>query len=133
VLIFGHHRASLIEIAKRLKVAPVVGGTSDKTVKKAVADFQSGKAKYLVAGIGVLGTGFDGLQHAASVVAFAEPAWVPGEMDQAVGRLRRIGACGAVVRVYYLTAAQSSDAYIYNTLAQKSEVISEVLGASVRV
>ena len=133
VLIFGHHRASLLGIAKKLNVPAVVGGTPDKTVAGAVESFQSGASQFLVAGIGVLGTGFDGLQHAANIVAFAEPAWVPGEMDQAVGRLRRIGSQSDVVRVYYLTAAGSSDAYIYNTLAQKSEVISEVLGASVRI
>jgi len=50
------------------------------------------------------GTGINGLQQHSSTAIFAEPDWVPGETEQRIDRLDRMGAESELVTAYQMYA-----------------------------
>merc|ERR1712039_478792 len=62
---------------------------------------------------------------AASMVIFAELDWTPGILEQAEDRAHRIGQ-EASVNIHYLLARGTIDDIIWQSIAQKVSVISEL-------
>ena len=74
-----------------------------------------------------MGTGVDGLQTVCSHAVFAEIDWRPGENQQCVDRLWRIGQTGRGVLAQFLVAPGSISAYIVKTVVKKARVIDATL------
>jgi len=78
----------------------------------------------LVSSLKAGGVGWTGT--AASNVAFVEPGWTPGEMDQAIDRAHRIGQRDSVTG-YELVAKDTIEGDIYDLIAQKRAVVEAAL------
>lgn len=84
------------------------------------------KIRLIIGNVEAMGTGVDGLQNAASNVAFIELPWVPAQVDQAADRLHRIGQKGTV-DVYYLIAAGTIEERMAEVIDSKRVVLATVL------
>tara|TARA_B100000745_G_scaffold291970_2_gene232373 strand:- start:318 stop:2051 length:1734 start_codon:yes stop_codon:yes gene_type:complete len=67
------------------------------------------------------------LQRASSFIFFDSP-WSPGDYDQLLGRMIRIGSIHEAVLAIHLTCKGTIDDHILVKLRQKKKVISQVLG-----
>lgn len=72
--------------------------------------------------------GIDGLQDVASQCVFAEPDWVPGNNEQCLDRLHRMGQAGSVL-AQFLVAKDSLAEYILSRAIDKAHVTHQVLDA----
>ncbi len=76
------------------------------------------------------GTGMNGLHLRTTECVFVECAWTPATLDQAEGRIRRMGGKVAEHAVaHYLAAADCLDMHIVETVNDKREVIWQALDA----
>lgn len=95
VLLFGWHIDVLDILQERLNkfgVLRIDGRVSTNNKQKMVDQFSADPTiRVLVGNAQAMGTGTDGLQHAASHAVFAEADWVPGVNQQCVDRLDRMG------------------------------------------
>lgn len=102
LVLFGHHRAGLRDIAPALAaVAPLLIDGDVPTGKRAgiVRDFRTiEKHRVLLANYDAAGTGLDGLQHIAHHFCAAEWPWTPGKLRQAISRLDRQGQKSTVMQ-----------------------------------
>jgi SWI/SNF-related matrix-associated actin-dependent regulator of chromatin subfamily A-like protein 1 len=133
LVLFTHHHqisdALGIHLGEMLRTEiPVLDGRiSLKKRQEAVTAFVQGESPVIVAGIKAMGTGIDGLQHAASNCAFVEISWTPADHDQATARLHRQGQQNAV-SAYYLVAADTIEQDMAHLLDAKSTVVSAAMG-----
>lgn len=130
LVVFCHHQEVAEQIRDRLLyqnvIADVIHGARSKADRaSALAWFDRG-GQVLVATIGTMGTGVDGLQHRTDTCVVAELPWVPAELDQAIGRLHRIGQRGSVL-AQVLVAPDSMDDCIVDILLDKEHVAYTVL------
>ena len=92
VVVFAWHREVIDALAGRLNGVKHYGGMSDTQKTEAREQFTTDpECRVFVGNIKSSGTGLDGLQRVANNCVFAENSWTPGEMDQCIGRLKRIG------------------------------------------
>jgi hypothetical protein len=82
----------------------------------------------LFAQINVMGEGVDDLQHVCNNILFAELDWSAGGIDQAIGRLRRIGQTRPV-NVISLVAEGTLDEAINATYWNKKRVLNLLLNS----
>ena len=133
LLVFAHHQAVAEGICSCLVQAGVStvcihGGTNATARAGRMAAFADGRAQVLVATLGTMGTGVDGLQKRADTCLVAELPWVPAELDQAIGRLHRIGQTGSVL-ARILVASPSMDDHIIDILLEKESVTECILSS----
>ena len=130
MLIFAHHVGVLDILEKGLGqygFVRVDGRTGAVGKQKAVDEFQSDPTKRLFLGnLMATGTGTDGLQRAASHVVFVESSWVPGENQQGIDRLHRIGQREGVL-VEFLVAPGSISERVLASALKKGMVIHQAL------
>src|SRR5678815_123603 len=67
----------------------------------------------------------NGLHRRTNVCAFAEGEWSPADLDQAEGRIRRIGSVAGDAVAYYLLVADSLEEHIVSLINGKRENIRE--------
>lgn len=143
LLLFGHHHDAMdnlveqlnLRVAKlamnklycRLIPPPLDGRMGQRARDNHVAAFRTGEYPALAAGIGAMGEGYDGLQHAASHLAFLELGWNRAAHDQAEGRLDRNGQTKPV-NAYYLVAVDTIDEQMVRLLDAKNTVTSASYG-----
>lgn len=122
IVIYTDHVKSCEYIAERFGVTPIHAGTS--MIKRAAIakDFQDGRIKVIVATIGAFSTGVT-LTKSHNLV-FNDYSWVPGDMEQVIYRINRIGQERQCIihRVF----GSPQDNYIMKTLEQKIETIKKV-------
>lgn len=93
--------------------------------------FMRDPARRILAGnLQTMGTGVDGLQKVCSWAVFAEADWRPGENQQCVDRLWRIGQTGKGVMAQFMVAPGSISAYIIKTVVKKAHVVDAALDRS---
>ena len=80
----------------------------------------------LIGNILTLGTGTDGIQHAANHCLFAEPDWVPGNNHQAVSRLARMGQQSRVLADFFLVEDSMAERVLGSSL-RKMGVLQKTL------
>lgn len=137
VVVFAHHRDVISMLAGRMSTTGygcVVyqGGMSDAEKQAAVQRFVTDKnCRVFVGNIKAAGTGINGLQQVASSAVFAELSWTPGEIDQAIGRLRRHGQTAKTVNAYILHAPETLEAAMLGVLRSKRAVIGRVLDGDI--
>jgi SNF2 family DNA or RNA helicase len=132
LVLFAHHRAILSgpgglldEFRGELGAVLIDGDTPSAKRQGMVRDFKTGKGRLFLVNLIAGGTGLDGLQHAASDVAFLERPWTPAGLEQAASRLHRIGQ-GGTVHDSHLIGPGTVDDELLALLAVKAEVCSGV-------
>ena len=129
VAVFGHHVDVVKGIAgglNRFNPVVITGTTPGKARQDAVDKFMTDPACRVFSGNLIAGGTGITLTSACDVV-LAEPSWVPGENEQAVDRLHRIGQDKTVV-VHTLVVEGSLDAKILGRAADKRNNINQVIG-----
>ena len=138
LVLFAHHKAILRgtsvpcgpvglleEFREELGAVLIDGDTPSGKRQEMVRDFKTGKGRLFLVNLIAGGTGLDGLQHAASDVAFLERPWTPAGLEQAASRLHRIGQ-GGTVHEWHLLAPGTVDEELLALLAVKQEVCAGV-------
>jgi SWI/SNF-related matrix-associated actin-dependent regulator 1 of chromatin subfamily A len=126
LVVFAHHKAVVRGLADALRAeagARIIDGeTTGPRRQEAVRAFREDPAcRLLSISITAGGTGLDGLQHAASDVAFLEYPWTPASLDQASSRVHRMGQAGTV-HEWHLLARNTVDDDLAHLLDAKGKV-----------
>lgn len=127
LIVFAHHRDVNNELYGAFlgRAVRLIGGLSEHDRDNAVQRFQNDPTINLFVGsIDAAGLGLT--LTAASTVLFAEQAWTPGAMTQAIDRTHRIGQKNTVL-AQYLVFDGSLDAKMAQTLVEKGEIIEAAL------
>lgn len=130
VVIFAHHREVIMRLYDSLShYKPVVihGGIPQIARSEAIKLFQTKpECRVFIGQIQAAGVGLDGLQGSASNIIFVESSWVPTEIEQAVGRLDRMGQKNAVLAEFLVTEG-SIEENILSTAVEKLKVIEHLV------
>jgi SWI/SNF-related matrix-associated actin-dependent regulator of chromatin subfamily A-like protein 1 len=130
VVVFAHHREVLEALQKNLvafKPVLVYGGLTAEIKQTAIDSFvRDQDTRIFLAQTLASGVGINGLQGVCNVCIFVELDWSPGIMDQAIGRLRRIGQHDTVF-VYYLSVRDSMDTMMDELLTDKRVIIENIM------
>jgi SWI/SNF-related matrix-associated actin-dependent regulator 1 of chromatin subfamily A len=130
VVMFSYHRGVMDALNEALKdygVVEVRGGTSAHQSAKAVELFRfNPKVKIFSGQLDAAGFGIDGLQDAAFHVVFIEPSWTPGNNEQAVDRLHRLGQHANVI-AQFLVVEGSLDERILARVIDKTHTVHSAL------
>lgn len=129
VFVLAHHKTVIEAMAEELHASTLTGSTKMADRQPMVDAFASGHGSALVAQMNVGGLGLDGLQSACSVVVIVEPSWVPGDNDQGIDRLFRVGQ-DFPVRAYMLAAPGSIDERIVSRVVEKARTITGALDSA---
>ena len=137
MVVFVHHKAVGERIAQALIDAELgavefASGDDAAPERQAKVDrFADPKGpRCFVGTVDACGTGMNGLHRRTTTCCFVECEWTPAQLDQAEGRVRRMGGIGREFAIaYYLTASDCLDAHIIGTVNDKREVIWQALDA----
>jgi len=130
IVVFAHHR----DVQDRLHAAlacacpaKIRGGDSDSTRAAEVKRFQDDPScRVMVASIQAAGTGLDGLQQAASNVAFVEFPWNSATLYQAESRCHRLGTDADSVNSYWLYAEGTFDSDLIGLIKEKEQILDAI-------
>lgn len=125
LLVFGIHKEVVQSIAITYECKKIDGSTDSKYRLGIIRDFAENDERLLVGNIQSLGVGTDGLQDACSDMLITEFPDRPGDIDQIVGRLERIGQKNAI-NIYYSKAKDTIDEILYDSLELKRVVVDGV-------
>lgn len=128
VVLANHHEVmdGLIEaLAGPYGVQVHRGGMSTVAKDESVQSFVTGKARIFLLQLQTA-AGIDDLQYVSSYVVFAEPDWTPGNNEQCIDRLHRIGQHDNVV-AEFIVAEGSFDEKVLHSVIGKAQVTHEVL------
>jgi SWI/SNF-related matrix-associated actin-dependent regulator 1 of chromatin subfamily A len=88
-------------------------GAKDRIVREFITN---PRRDVLIGNILTLGTGTDEIQHIANHCLFAEPDWVPGNNDQCVKRLARVGQLSRVLADFFLVRGSMAEKVLATSL-----------------
>ena len=132
VVIFTWHRDVLTMLAEELDafgVTTLKGGMTAKGAHEAKERFvQNPNVRVFIGQIQACGVGINGLQEVCQTAVFAEASWTPGDNEQAVDRLARIGQTGAV-SAQFLVAPGGMDDKVLSASVGKAHDTHNVLDA----
>ncbi len=126
VIVFSDHRNPVIQLCELLKQyepVSIMGGVSLDERQKAVDAFQLGNARLLIATIGAASTGLT--LTASHICVFNDLPWVPAQLLQAEGRVRRIGQKSNCIS--YIMSKSKIDRIILSTLIKKAKNLNTIL------
>ena len=130
VVIFAHHRDIIDELRNKLSgygVRVLQGGLTADQKQKSIDDFVERKdIRIFIGQIQAAGQGVDGLQKVSNTIVFVESSWVPGEIKQAVGRIRRIGQEKDKLFIHFLVAEGTIDAAMIMSVVYKDKAIQQL-------
>ena len=127
IVLFGVHVAALQAVndaCQGMGARLLMGETAHTLREGAVAGFNAGVVKVLVASVRVAGFGLN-LQSARRAI-FLETDWTAASIDQAIARLYRAGQTRPV-RVSILTVADSIDARVADIVRRKRRIVTQLL------
>lgn len=132
VLVFAHHKAVIRALEVHLSLSGIktvtyYGDNSNNAKAQAKHAFISGDARVFIGGVMASGTGLDGLQEVCDTAIFVELPWVPSIVEQAIGRLKRIGQKRKSVIAYVLRYPGSIDEVVLKRLEEKETVVGKVM------
>jgi Helicase conserved C-terminal domain len=135
LIIFFYHRDiadSLINTLEEYNPLLIIGGMNTVKKQEAIDKFiNESKHKILCSQITAGGQGIDGLQTVCNHVIFVEISWVPGEIDQAIDRLNRIGQTNPVLcQIFYVP--DTLEAKMIHTVRHKRRVIDKLINTQER-
>lgn len=133
IVIFAYHREVIDRLRKELKgygVRAVAGGLTARLKQMEVDLFVSDSTSRIFVGqYTAAGFGVDGLQKVASHVVFAEIDWVPGNIEQARDRIRRIGQVNPVI-AHYLIVPNTLEDNMLQAVINKKKVIDKLISSN---
>lgn len=125
VVVFYQHTevgARLMRGLVRFKPVLYKGGMTDTQKDEAKRAFALAPCRVFVAQQQSAGTGINGLQQHSSTAIFAEPDWTPGETEQRIDRLDRMGAESEIVTAYQLYARGTMQAAVVGVHDRKDNI-----------
>lgn len=122
ICVFSDHVESCEVIAQKLRVKPIHGGVTITKRLEILEDFRSGKTDYIVATIGTLSTAIS--MTNTNVMVINDPPWVPGDLEQTEGRIRRKGQDDTCF--YYKVLVTPQAEKIYKVLESKNRDLSAI-------
>lgn len=130
LVIFAYHHSVIQNLQKQLsQYNPVVlDGSKSQTQRQAAIDsfVNDPKTQVFIGQIQAAGQGIDGLQHVCNHVMFLEWSWVPGEIEQAMKRVQRMGQTKTTF-VEFIVWSDSVEEHMMRTALDKVQVIREVV------
>jgi SWI/SNF-related matrix-associated actin-dependent regulator 1 of chromatin subfamily A len=129
LVVYAWHRVVVENLQETFAdiAVKLYGGTASEEREKVKKRFiEDENIRLFIANIQAGGLGIDGLQEAASNVAFIEFGFCPTDHLQAEDRLHRIGQKDSV-NVWYLTAPDTVEDSLMKILDQKLKVIENLL------
>lgn len=99
----------------------VLGGMTDKRRNAVVRACMADPKGHLIATMGTLGVGTDGLQHALDTTIFAELGFSARAVTQSSGRVNRPGRLGRLYREWWLVATDTIDEAAVKACIEKAE------------
>ncbi len=130
IVIFAYHHTVIERLEEALRgygCVTLTGSTSQIRRESSIKLFKEDpEIKVFIGQIQAAGEGIDGLQNACSNVLFVETSWVPGEIEQAVKRVHRIGQTKPVL-IRFLVWADSVEEHMFRIALDKIKVIKEIL------
>jgi superfamily II DNA/RNA helicase len=133
VVVFFKHTDVGRALAERLSGQGVVvyeGGMSDRQKDEAKARFANESCSVFLGQWQAAGTGVDGLQRVSSTMVMAEPGWTPGETEQWVDRLDRMGQEDEIVNAYAMHARGTLSAIVAKVHDLKAHRAAGAVGAA---
>lgn len=122
IFLVAHHIEVLNILEKRLShfgLVRVDGSTSPGRRQAAVDKFQKDpRTRIFLGGLTAIGIGVDGLQKVCSRAVLAECSWVPGDNDQVISRLERMGQTDAVQADFIVAPGSFSERVLSMALAK---------------
>lgn len=128
-VVFGWHREFLEQISKAIHGSLYYGSMTAAVKEREKKDFLEGRTNFFVANLMSAGTGLDGLQHKASRSVFAELPWTYAELDQASGRLHRMGQKDPVL-VDLVCVHGGIEEYMLQTILKKQKLFKNTIDKS---
>ena len=133
VVIFAHHLDVIARLADHfanqgINYVIYKGGATDAEKDACVADFQAPGRCVFIGQKNAAGTGINGLQKVCSTAVIAEPSWIPGETEQLIDRLDRIGQEDELVTAYIMYARQTLSAIVVGAHDRKQAVGARLMG-----
>lgn len=125
LLVFGIHTEPLTKLAVHFDGDIIDGSIDAQSKYRLIQDFKTNKKQMIFGNIKAMGTGTDGLQHAASNIVFTELPDNPAQLDQAISRVERIGVKNAI-NVWFLLSDQTIDIGLWEVIQYK-RVITEAI------
>lgn len=129
LVVFAWHTDAINDIYSAFKDISVVvdGRTNAKQKQENIDKFQdeTSSVKLFIGQITAAGVGIT--LTAASSLAIVEFPWTPGDLEQAMGRIDRIGQKSPVVSFYYLVGAGTVDEDTALLLDEKSKMLNQTL------
>jgi SWI/SNF-related matrix-associated actin-dependent regulator 1 of chromatin subfamily A len=130
-VVFAHHREALATLEKGLKrfnPAIIHGGIPEGKRQAEIDRFQTDpKCRVFIGQITAAGSSIN--LQAATKVIFVEASWTPGDNNQALSRVYRMGQTQPVV-VRFMYLAGSIDEAVSEALLRKMAMIEGVFGKS---
>lgn len=127
IVIFAYHKDVIDSIRTHFKgkgCRVIQGGLTPKLKQMEVDLFiKDPNSRIFIGQYTAAGFGVDGLQKVANNIVFAEIDWVPGNMEQARDRVRRMGQTNPVV-AHYLVTPETLEDNMLQTVIRKKQVIS---------
>lgn len=114
-----------VEKAFKQNCVKVVGGMSDKAKNQAVEQFQTGAPQVMVINIIAGGTGIT--LTAASTMIINDIDWVPGNVEQAEGRIWRGGQTETAMIYYPVAVGCEMDELLVDVITSKSATINAAI------
>ncbi len=132
LVVFYYHRKVGDLLQKALDgygVVRIQGGGHPQSKDLAKGVFINNAMKRVcLAQLQAAGESIDGLQKVCSHGIFVESSWIPKDILQAVGRLRRKGGLDKPILAQFLAAAGTIEYQILNSMIKKRQIIKEVIG-----
>jgi len=114
------------ELIKSVSVVADGSTSADKKQENIELFDKDKNVRLFIGNVQTIGTGVDGLQNACSNCAFLELPWTPGEVEQAIDRVHRMGQKDGTT-AYFLIADETIESSICKLLDKKSKVLAKVL------
>lgn len=128
-VIFAYHKKVVSKILSKFKdISVKIDGDTPSSERQEIVDnFVSNKnIRLLIGNIKSAGTGIDGLQKVCSNIVFLEFIYNPMLIEQAIGRLFRLGQIKGV-NIYFLVAEKTIEEEIMKVLDKKRKVIDKTI------
>ncbi len=133
LVVFYYHRkvGDILrkELFKHGHYSTIKGGMTPFNKANEISRFiNDSKRRVMFAQLQAAGESIDGLQKVCSHAIFVESSWIPKDILQAVGRLRRKGGLDKPILAQFLAAAGTIEYQILNSMIKKRQIIREVIG-----
>lgn len=131
IVVFAYHREVIRKLEREIslritKCGSITGATPDFERQATLKAFKFREIKVLIGQINACGVALNGLQEVSNICVIVEPDWSPAVIEQAIGRLNRIGQTKPVI-VYHLVVKNSMDESITSILIRKAKEFKKVL------